>query len=95
MYSMPQRVGHASLGNLEVLHQKANDSTIVFTVETTRFAPLTLDSPPLISIYCLPYENGKLKKFVFYTELHSSFNWSLYEKCPTLGLYPMNLGIQL
>ena len=30
-YSMPQRVGHASLGNLEVLHQKANGSTIVFT----------------------------------------------------------------
>ena len=29
-YSMPQRVGHASLGNLEVLHQKANSSTIVF-----------------------------------------------------------------
>ena len=28
---MPQRVGHASLGNLEVLHQKANDSTIVLT----------------------------------------------------------------
>ena len=28
---MPQRVGHASLGNLEVLHQKANSSTIVFT----------------------------------------------------------------
>ena len=28
---MPQRVGHASLGNLEVLHQKANGSTIVFT----------------------------------------------------------------
>ena len=31
LYSMPQRVGHASLGNLEVLHQKANGSTIVFT----------------------------------------------------------------
>ena len=31
IYSMPQRVGHASLGNLEVLHQKANGSTIVFT----------------------------------------------------------------
>ena len=30
-YSMPQRVGHAILGNLEVLHQKANGSTIVFT----------------------------------------------------------------
>ena len=30
-YCMPQRVGHASLGNLEVLHQKANGSTIVFT----------------------------------------------------------------
>ena len=30
-YSMPQRVGHASLGNLEVLHQKADGSTIVFT----------------------------------------------------------------
>ena len=30
-YSMPQRVGHASLGNLEVLHRKANGSTIVFT----------------------------------------------------------------
>ena len=32
------------------------------TVETTRFAPLKLDSPPLIFIYCLPYENGKHKK---------------------------------
>ena len=31
MYSMPQRVRHASLGNLEVLHHKANGSTIVFT----------------------------------------------------------------
>ena len=31
MYSMPQRVGLASLGNLEELHQKANGSTIVFT----------------------------------------------------------------
>ena len=31
MYSMPQRVGHASLDNLEVLYQKANDSTIAFT----------------------------------------------------------------
>ena len=30
-YSMPQRVGHASLGNLEVLNQKANGITIVFT----------------------------------------------------------------
>ena len=30
-YSMPQRVGHASLGNLDVLHQKANGSTIEFT----------------------------------------------------------------
>ena len=30
-YSMPQRVGHASLGNLELLHQKANGSTIVST----------------------------------------------------------------
>ena len=30
-YSMPQSVGHASFGNLEVLHQKANDSTIAFT----------------------------------------------------------------
>ena len=63
------------------------------TVETTRFAPLTLDSPPLISIYYLPYENGKLKKIVFYSGHHSSFNWSSYEKCPTLGFYLMNLGI--
>ena len=31
IYSMPQRVGHASLGNLEVLHQEANGSTIGFT----------------------------------------------------------------
>ena len=31
MYSMPQRVGHVSLGNLEVLHQKANGSTIELT----------------------------------------------------------------
>ena len=28
---MPQRVGHASLGNLEALHQKANGNTIVIT----------------------------------------------------------------
>ena len=31
LYSMPQRVGHVSLGNLEVLHQKANGSTIELT----------------------------------------------------------------
>ena len=45
------------------------------TVEKARFAPLTLDSP-LISIYYLPYENGKLKKFVFYSGHHISLNWS-------------------
>ena len=31
LYIMPKRVGHASLGNLGVLHQKANGSTIAFT----------------------------------------------------------------
>ena len=71
---------------------KVDSFRVRATVETTRFAPLTLDSPPLISIYCLPYENGKLKKIVFYSGHHSSFNWSSYEKCPTLGLYLMNLG---
>ena len=30
-YSMPQRVWHASLGNLELLHQKANGNTMVST----------------------------------------------------------------
>ena len=30
-YSMPRRVGHASLGNLVVLHHKANGNTIVIT----------------------------------------------------------------
>ena len=71
---------------------KKLSSIQAITVEKARFAPLTLDSPPLISIYYLPYENGKLKKIVFYSGHHSSFNWSSYEKCPTLGLYLMNLG---
>ena len=36
------------------------------TVETTSFATPTLDSPPLISMYYLPYKNGEVKKFVLY-----------------------------
>ena len=36
------------------------------TVETTSFATPTLDSPPPISIYYLPYKNGEVKKFVLY-----------------------------
>ena len=43
------------------------------TVEITRFAHLKLDSPTLISIYCLPYGNGKLGKFVFHSDHQSSF----------------------
>ena len=37
------------------------------TVVETSFATLKLDSPPLISIYYLPYKNGELKKIVFYS----------------------------
>ena len=36
------------------------------TVETTSFATPTLDSPPLISMYYLPYKNEEVKKFVLY-----------------------------
>ena len=32
------------------------------TVETTSFATPTLDSPPLISMYYLPYKNEEVKK---------------------------------
>ena len=56
------------------------------TVETTSFAPLKLDSPPLIFIYYLPYRNRELKNFVLHSDHYSSFKWRLYEKGPTLGL---------
>ena len=36
------------------------------TVETTSFATPTLDSPPIISMYYLPYKNEEVKKFVLY-----------------------------
>ena len=32
------------------------------TVETSRLAPLTVDWPPQIAMYYLPYKRGKLKK---------------------------------
>ena len=41
-------------------------SEVQSTVVETSFATLKLDSPPLISIYYLPYKNGELKKIVFY-----------------------------
>ena len=41
---------------------------LICTVETTSFATLKLDSPPLIFMYYLPYEIGELKKFVFYSD---------------------------
>ena len=41
--------------------------TPLYTVVETSFATLKLDSPPLISIYYLPYKNGELKKIVFYS----------------------------
>ena len=73
---------------------KPNDTACILdTVETTRFAPLKLDSPPLIFIYCLPYENGKHKKIGFYWGHHSSFKWRLYEKGPTLGLKHIYLAL--
>ena len=56
------------------------------TVETTSFASPTLDSPPLISIYYLPYEKGEVQKLVSIRGHHNSFTWGLYEKDPTLGL---------
>ena len=43
------------------------------TVETTSFATSKLDSPPLISIYYLPYENGEVQKIVLYPGNYSSF----------------------
>ena len=42
------------------------------TVVETSFATLKLDSPPLISIYYLPYKNGELKKIVFYSGHYNS-----------------------
>ena len=44
----------------------------LFTVVETSFATLKLDSPPLISIYYLPYKNGELKKIVFYSGHYNS-----------------------
>ena len=38
----------------------------IATVETTSFATPTLDSPPLVSMYYLPYKNGEVKKIVLY-----------------------------
>ena len=64
------------------------------TVETTRFAPLKLDSPPLDSIYCLPYKNEKTPKIGLCLGHHSSFKWRLYEKGPTLGLEHIHLGLK-
>ena len=49
----------------------------LYTVVETSFATLKLDSPPLISIYYLPYKNGELKKIVFYSGHYSSLNWRL------------------
>ena len=43
---------HEFLKNLQEKH----------TVETSRLAPLTVDWPPLIAMYYLPYKSGKLKK---------------------------------
>ena len=43
------------------------------TVETTSFATSKLDSPPLISIYYLPYENGEVQKIILYSGNYSSF----------------------
>ena len=40
---------------------------ITYTVVATRFAHLFLDSPTLIAMYYLPYENGELKKIVLFT----------------------------
>ena len=56
------------------------------TVVETSFATLKLDSPPLISIYYLPYKNGELKKIVFYSGHYNFSKWRLYEKGPKLGL---------
>ena len=64
------------------------------TVAATRLAPLKLDWPPLITVYYLPYKNGKLQKFVLYTDNYSSFNWRFYEKSPTLGLWVINLSFK-
>ena len=55
-------------------------SQCLYTVETTSFATLKLDSPPLIFMYYLPYEIGGLKKFVFYSDHHSSIIKRLYDE---------------
>ena len=39
----------------------------MFTVVAARFAHLFLDSPTLIAMYYLTYENGELKKIVLFT----------------------------
>ena len=47
---------------------------ITYTVVATRFAHLSLDSPTLIALYCLPYENEELKKVVLFSRHCGSFN---------------------
>ena len=46
----------------------------------TSFATLKLDSPPLISIYYLPYKNREVKKIVFYSGHYNSSNWTLRQE---------------
>ena len=63
-----------------------------YTVAATRMAPLKLDWPPLMTMYYLPYKNGKLKKIDLCLDHHNSLKWRLNERDPTLGLCIMNLG---
>ena len=44
------------------------------TVVAARFAHLFLDSPTLIAMYYLPYENEELKKVVLFSRHCSSLN---------------------
>ena len=47
---------------------------VVITVVTASFAHLFLDSPTLIAMYYLPYENEELKKVVLFSRHCSSLN---------------------
>ena len=50
-------------------------ATLNSTVETTSFATSKLDSPPLISIYYLPYENGEVQKITLYSQQSAQGNF--------------------
>ena len=51
----------------------------------TSFATLKLDSPPLISIYYLPYKNGELKKLSSIQAIIAPLNGGYMKKAQNWG----------